>query len=88
MPVGTTKRVYDIWGDTVNIASRMDSTGIPGRIQVSEGSRGLLKDLYNFEYIGEKFVKGKGQLKTYLLVRNDEHKRKIIPNPKADYPPF
>ena len=33
--IGSTKRLYDIWGDTVNIASRMDSTGVPGRIQVS-----------------------------------------------------
>lgn len=86
--IGTTKRLYDIWGDTVNTASRMDSTGVPGRIQVSEESKKILENDYNFQHIGEKFVKGKGQMETYLLVRDDEESRVIIPNPRANYEPF
>jgi len=86
--IGNTKRLYDIWGDTVNTASRMDSTGVPGRIQVSEESKKALEGHYNFKHIGEKFVKGKGRMETYLLVRDDEDSRKIIPNPTFDYKPF
>uniref|UniRef100_H2ZBQ6 Adenylate cyclase type 9 n=1 Tax=Ciona savignyi TaxID=51511 RepID=H2ZBQ6_CIOSA len=65
--IGSTKQLYDIWGDTVNIASRMDSTGVQGRIQLSHESKVALEAHYNFEHIGEKFVKGKGQMQTYLL---------------------
>jgi len=86
--IGNTKRLYDIWGDTVNTASRMDSTGVPGRIQVSEESKKALDNHFNFKHIGEKFVKGKGRMETYLLVRDDEDSRKIIPNPTFDYKPF
>uniref|UniRef100_H2ZBQ5 Adenylate cyclase type 9 n=1 Tax=Ciona savignyi TaxID=51511 RepID=H2ZBQ5_CIOSA len=63
--IGSTKQLYDIWGDTVNIASRMDSTGVQGRIQLSHESKVALEAHYNFEHIGEKFVKGKGQMQTY-----------------------
>lgn len=65
--IGTTKLLYDIWGDTVNIASRMDTTGVECRIQVSEESyRALSKMGYDFDYRGTVNVKGKGQMKTYL----------------------
>lgn len=65
--IGTTKLLYDIWGDTVNIASRMDTTGVECRIQVSEESyRALSKMGYEFDYRGTVNVKGKGQMKTYL----------------------
>uniref|UniRef100_A0A8D0LAZ3 Adenylate cyclase type 9 n=1 Tax=Sphenodon punctatus TaxID=8508 RepID=A0A8D0LAZ3_SPHPU len=65
--IGTTKLLYDIWGDTVNIASRMDTTGVECRIQVSEESyRVLNKMSYDFDYRGTVNVKGKGQMKTYL----------------------
>ncbi|XP_076998087.1 adenylate cyclase type 9 isoform X2 [Tamandua tetradactyla] len=65
--IGTTKLLYDIWGDTVNIASRMDTTGVECRIQVSEESfRVLSKMGYDFDYRGTVNVKGKGQMKTYL----------------------
>ncbi|XP_070552629.1 adenylate cyclase type 9-like [Ptychodera flava] len=66
--IGTTKLLYDIWGDTVNIASRMDSTGVPNRIQVSETSHDLLSKHYRFEERGKTFVKGKGEMMTYLFV--------------------
>ncbi|VDP78349.1 unnamed protein product [Echinostoma caproni] len=71
--IGTTKLLYDIWGDTVNVASRMYSTGQKGRIQVTEAVAKRLESRYVFEYRGEVFVKGKGEMKTYLLShrRND-----------------
>lgn len=65
--IGSTKLLYDIWGDTVNIASRMDSTGVKGRIQVSEASKKLLDEFFTFERRGTIPVKGKGHITTYLL---------------------
>ncbi|KAJ7306064.1 hypothetical protein JRQ81_010430 [Phrynocephalus forsythii] len=65
--IGTTKLLYDIWGDTVNIASRMDTTGVECRIQVSEESYRILSKMgYDFDYRGTVNVKGKGQMKTFL----------------------
>ncbi|XP_007433928.1 adenylate cyclase type 9, partial [Python bivittatus] len=65
--IGTTKLLYDIWGDTVNIASRMDTTGVECRIQVSEESYRILHKMgYDFDYRGTVNVKGKGQMKTFL----------------------
>ena len=65
--IGTTKLFYDIWGDTVNVASRMDSTGEKGRIQVPEHVAIALKDKYHFELRGEIDVKGKSRMTTYYL---------------------
>jgi adenylate cyclase len=65
--IGTKKFIYDLWGDAVNIASRMESQGIPGCIQVTETTYDLLKDKYCFEERGEIAVKGKGMMKAYLL---------------------
>ena len=70
--IGTHKFIYDLWGDTVNIASRMESTGIPGRIQVTEAAYEYLKDRYEFEARGEVAVKGKGMMHAYLLERSTE----------------
>ncbi len=66
--IGTTKLYYDIWGDAVNIASRMESTGVEGRVQVNERAMHVLKEWYNFEKRGPIFVKGKDNMITYLLV--------------------
>ncbi|EPB71496.1 adenylate/guanylate cyclase catalytic domain protein [Ancylostoma ceylanicum] len=67
--IGTTKLYYDIWGDTVNIASRMYSTGVLNRIQVSAHTREILLDRYEFEYRDHIEVKGiDGGMDTYLLV--------------------
>ncbi|XP_062572083.1 adenylate cyclase type 9-like [Saccostrea cucullata] len=65
--IGTTKLLYDIWGDTVNISSRMYSTGVKDRIQVPEACLKLLEEVFEFEYRGTIQVKGKGDMKTYLL---------------------
>lgn len=67
--IGKQKMQYDIWGDTVNVASRMYSTGVPGKIQVTEQCMDIMKDMYDFKYRGQTFVKGKGDLNTYLLVQ-------------------
>jgi class 3 adenylate cyclase/CHASE3 domain sensor protein len=67
--LGTNKLIYDVWGDTVNIASRMEKYGEPGRVHVSAATRALLGDLYRFECRGKIEVKGKGQMETYFLDR-------------------
>lgn len=65
--IGTKKFTYDLWGDTVNVASRMESLGLPGYIQVTAAIWELLKDKYVFEERGAISVKGKGDLITYWL---------------------
>uniref|UniRef100_A0A1S4GVP2 adenylate cyclase n=1 Tax=Anopheles gambiae TaxID=7165 RepID=A0A1S4GVP2_ANOGA len=66
--VGSSKPLYDIWGNAVNMASRMDSTGRPGRIQVTKESAEVLQSYgYQCDYRGEIFVKGRGKIPTYFL---------------------
>ena len=65
--VGTKKFAYDIWGDTVNTASRMESGSEPGKINVSQSTYEEVKDYFDFEYRGEKKVKGKQKVKMYFL---------------------
>ncbi|KAH9640639.1 hypothetical protein HF086_000583 [Spodoptera exigua] len=66
--IGTTKLYYDIWGDAVNIASRMDSTGVPKRIQVGEACIPVLSARYEFEPRGSVYVKGKDNMNVYLVI--------------------
>jgi class 3 adenylate cyclase/HAMP domain-containing protein len=66
--IGIKKFIYDLWGDAVNIASRMESSGEAGRIQVTEATYKLLKDQYQFEPRGVISVKGRGEMKTYWLL--------------------
>lgn len=70
--IGTRKFSYDLWGDTVNIASRMESHGVPGRIQVTPEVRARLDGLYLFEERGPIAVKGQGEVMTYFLVGRRE----------------
>ncbi|MGH2512273.1 MAG: adenylate/guanylate cyclase domain-containing protein, partial [Candidatus Limnocylindrales bacterium] len=65
--IGRRKFIYDLWGDTVNTASRMESSGLPGRIQVTEVVFERLRSAYEFEARGDVDIKGKGSLRTYLL---------------------
>jgi len=65
--IGTTKLYYDIWGDAVNIASRMDSTGVNEKIQFGESCLPELLPIYQFQPRGSIFVKGKDNMKVYLL---------------------
>lgn len=66
--IGTKKFSYDLWGDTVNTASRMESHGIPGRIQVTTSTYECLANDFLFENRGMIPVKGKGEMLTYLLM--------------------
>jgi PAS domain S-box-containing protein len=65
--IGTTKFAYDMWGDTINVASRMESSGEPGRIQVAQGAYSRLQDTYVLEPRGAIDIKGKGELETWFL---------------------
>lgn len=65
--IGTHKFVYDVWGDTVNTASRMESQSLPGRIQISATTRAALGDRFRLERRGIIEVKGKGMMETYFL---------------------
>ena len=71
--IGTRKFIYDLWGDTVNTASRMESQGMPGAIQVTERTFSRLRDAYRFECRGQIEVKGKGAMTTYLLTGRARH---------------
>jgi class 3 adenylate cyclase len=66
--VGHHRFTYDVWSDAVNTASRMESSGVPGRIQVTEETYRRLCDRYTFEPRGQIEVKGKGPMTTYFLV--------------------
>ncbi|MEL6554247.1 MAG: adenylate/guanylate cyclase domain-containing protein [Cyanobacteria bacterium J06621_11] len=65
--IGTKKFSYDLWGDTVNVASRMESHGIVNRIQVSEDTYHQLKEIYSFEDRGYLPIKGRGEMRAFLL---------------------
>lgn len=66
--VGSDKFAYDIWGDTVNIASRMESTSLPGKVNISESTFELIKDEIECEFRGEIQAKNKGKLKMYFVI--------------------
>jgi len=72
--IGTKKFSYDLWGDTVNIASRMESHGQPGRIQISEITMKLLGDKFLFEPLGKIDIKSSTPVPAYLLGRKAEKK--------------
>ena len=65
--IGTTKFQYDVWGDAVNTASRMESHGVPGRVQIGPATHALVKDHFRVEPRGSIEIKGKGTIETWLL---------------------
>jgi len=67
--VGKRKFLYDVWGDSVNVAARMESAGSAGRVNVSEAVHNRLKPLFDFESRGSVEAKGKGPLAMHYLVR-------------------
>jgi adenylate cyclase len=66
--IGIKKFIYDLWGDAVNVASRMESHGKPGSIQVTEATYDRLKDKFILESRGAIEVKGRGEMMTYWLI--------------------
>jgi len=72
--VGAVKPQYDIWGDTVNVASRMDTNGVPGQIHITESMAQILMDcnLFNLYCRGSINIKGKGNVVTYLIDAENE----------------
>lgn len=71
--IGLTKFSYDLWGDTVNVAHRMESNGIPGEIQVTSIVYERLKDKFLFKMRGPVEIKGKGEMIAYLLLGSIRH---------------
>jgi len=65
--IGSTKFAYDLWGDVVNLASRMESNGVPGRVQISEATFALLARRYRCSPRGPIEIKGKGQMEVWFL---------------------
>jgi adenylate cyclase len=72
--IGHRRILFDVWGETVNTAARMESTGLPGRIQVAPSTWTLVRDRYRFEP-RELDVKGLGRMTTYLLQDGDVAER-------------
>ena len=70
--MGKKKFTYDLWGDAVNTASRMESHGIPGCIHISEATYMQLKGIFPIDSRGTIEVKGKGKMKTYILKRSED----------------
>lgn len=71
--IGTKKFVYDLWGDPVNVAARMESYSIPGKIQITRSTFQLIKDEFNCEPRGILDIKGKGKMATWFLVGAKKH---------------
>ena len=72
--IGKRLYLYDVWGDAVNVASRMESHGVAGRVQVSESTRELLGDPFLLEERGALEVEGKGEMKTWFVGGRDKTK--------------
>ncbi|MFN5848903.1 MAG: adenylate/guanylate cyclase domain-containing protein, partial [Chitinophagales bacterium] len=66
--VGTHKYAYDVWGDTVNIAARMEGSSAPGKINISQATYDYVKDHFNFVYRGVIEVKNGLQLEMYFVI--------------------
>jgi class 3 adenylate cyclase len=85
--IGTKKFIYDVWGDTVNVASRMESLGVPGRIQVTGAVEERLRDRFRFESRGIIDVKGKGPTPTWFLVGGVDTDRQSTSRTGSQSPP-
>jgi adenylate cyclase len=77
--IGRRRFIYDLWGDTVNTASRMESHGVPGAIQVTSRVHDRLGDRYVFDSRGTIEVKGKGPTLTWLLLRRLDSQSASLP---------
>ncbi len=77
--IGRKKFIYDLWGDAVNTASRMESHGVPGQIQISRATYELIRDEFVCEPRGTVAVKGKGEMETWYLVARKSNPRPGLP---------
>jgi adenylate cyclase len=75
--VGTDKFVYDIWGDTVNTAARMESSGIVGKVNISGATHSLIKDQFRCEHRGKIAAKNKGEVDMYIVL-GDTHFKSVL----------
>jgi class 3 adenylate cyclase len=66
--IGRQKIAYDLWGDTVNIASRLEATSRAGHIHVSRRFQGIIKDEFEFVSCGKVALKGKGEIESFFLI--------------------
>jgi len=83
--VGKKKYAYDIWGATVNIASRMESNGEPGRVNISAATYDLIKERYDCTYRGKIFAKNIGEIDMYF-VENEIVSKKVLSSTTNAYP--
>jgi guanylate cyclase len=74
--IGKRKFVYDVWGDAVNVASRMESHGMGGMIQITRATYELIKDEFVCEPRGKVNIKGKGEMDVWLVISAKEHSLK------------
>ena len=76
--IGESRFMYDMWGDTVNVASRMESEGMNGMVQISEATYDLVKLIPDFNFVSRENVeiKGKGTMDTWLVANNPPRRRK------------
>jgi class 3 adenylate cyclase len=81
--IGTKKFIYDVWGDTVNMASRMESLGVPGRVQVTHAMAERLRGTFEVEPRGLIDVKGKGLTPTYFLLNRSGASEQIADPSRA-----
>ncbi len=65
--IGTHRFLYDVWGDTVNVASRLETSSLPNRIQLSSATVALLSKGFDYEHRGSTKIKGIGELETFFL---------------------
>ena len=65
--IGSHKFAYDVWGDTVNTASRMERHGTPGRVHITDATRRALGDRYSYDSLPPIDIKGKGTMETFLI---------------------
>lgn len=82
--LGTRRFAYDGWGTTVNIAARLETAGVPGRIHVSEDTRSLTCDAFGYEPRGAVQLRGLGPMATYLVTeplkgRSGHDRRRTTP---------
>jgi PAS domain S-box-containing protein len=83
--IGNKKFAYDIWGDTVNTASRMESSGLPGQVNVSQATYEIARDFFEFEPRGKIATKRKGELEMFIVLRIRPELSDETGKPNADF---